>query len=88
MSGKKYSNEQIVKILREGEQGTVSIAEVCRRHGISDASYYTWRKKFHGMQVPEVRRLRDLEHENERLKKLLAEAVLAKEALQEVLKKR
>jgi putative transposase len=88
MPPKRFSTEQIVRILQEGEQANCSIAELCRRHGISDASYYTWRKQYQGMQVREVRRLKELEQENTRLKKLLAETILEKEALQEVVKKR
>lgn len=56
--------------------------ELCRKHAISDATFYTWRKKYGGMEVPEVKRLKSLEEENARLKKLLAEAMLDKEALQ------
>lgn len=78
---KRFSDEQIISILREAEAG-VSARELCRKHAISDATFYTWRKKFGGMEVPEVKRLRSLEEENARLKKLLAEAMLDKEALQ------
>jgi putative transposase len=78
---KRFSDEQIISILREAEAG-VSARELCRKHAISDATFYTWRKKFSGMEVPEVKRLKSLEEENARLKKLLAEAMLDKEALQ------
>lgn len=88
MPPKHFSNEQIVRILQEGEQANCSIAELCRRHQVSEASYYAWRKQFQGMQVREVRRLKELEQENARLKKLLAETILEKEALQEVVKKK
>ena len=74
---KRFSDEQIISILREAKAG-VSAQELCRKHAIS----YTWRKKFGGMEVPEVKRLKSLEEENARLKKLLAEAMLDKEALQ------
>ena len=77
---KRFSDEQIISILREAEAG-VSARELCRKHAISDATFYTWRKKYGGMEVPEVKRLKSLE-ENARLKKLLAEAMLDKEALQ------
>ncbi len=60
----------------------VPARELCRKHAISDATFYTWRKKYGGMEVPEVKRLKSLEEENARLKKLLAEAMLDKEALQ------
>ena len=75
---KRFSDEQIISILREAEAG-VSARELCRKHAISDATFYTWRKEYGGM---EVQRLKSLEEENARLKKLLAEAMLDKEALQ------
>ncbi len=79
---KRFSDEQIISILREAEAG-VPARELCRKHAISDATFYTWRKKYVcGMEVPEVKRLKSLEEENARLKKLLAEAMLDKEALQ------
>ncbi|MCE2004233.1 IS3 family transposase [Enterobacter asburiae] len=78
---KRFSDEQSISILREAEAG-VSARELCRKHVISDATFYTWRKKFGDMEVPEVKRLKSLEEENARLKKLLAEAMLDKEALQ------
>ena len=79
---KRFSGEQIISILREAEAG-VSASELCRKYAISsDATYYTWRKKYGGMEVPEVKRLKSLEEENARLKKLLAEAMLDKETLQ------
>ncbi len=81
---KRFSDEQIISILREAEAG-VSALELCRKHAISDATFYTWRKKYGGMEGPEVKRLKPLEEENARLKKLLAEAMLDKEALQVVL---
>jgi putative transposase len=74
---KRFSDEQIISILREAEAG-VSARELCRKHAISDATFYTWRKKFGGMDVPEVKRLKLLEEENARLKKLLAEAMLGR----------
>ena len=78
---KRFSDEQIISILREAEAG-VSARELCRKHAISDATFYTWRKKYGGMEVPEVKRLKSPEEENAGLKKLLAEAMLDKEALQ------
>ncbi len=80
----RFSDEQIISILREAEAG-VSAQELCRKHAISDATFYTWRKKFGGMEVPEVKRLKSSEEENARLRKLLAKAMLDKEALQVVL---
>jgi putative transposase len=87
MGKKAFTNEQIVRILEEGERTEEIRAEFCRRQNISEATYYAWRKKFQGMQIQDVRCLKELEKENARLKKLLAEAVLAQEALQEVVKK-
>ncbi len=77
---KRFSDEQIISILREAEAG-VPARELCRKHAISDATF-SRRKKYGGMEVPEVKRLKSLEEENARLKKLLAEAMLDKEALQ------
>ncbi len=78
---KRFSDEQIISILREAEAG-VSTRELCRKHAISDATFYTWRKKYGGMEVPGVKRLKSPEEENARLRKLPAEAMLDKEALQ------
>lgn len=78
---KRFSDEQIISILREAEAGVPAL-ELCRKHAISDATFYTWRKKFGGMDAPEVKRLKSLREENGRLKKLHAEAMLDKEALQ------
>lgn len=83
---KRYSDEQIVRILRESEQGTTS--EVAKRHGVSEASIYAWRKRFMGMGVDEVRHLRVLEIENTRLKKLLAERDLEIEVMKEIAAKK
>ena len=78
---KRFSDEQIISILREAESG-VFARELCRKHAISDAAYYTWRKKFDGMEMPEVKRLKSFEEENAHLKELLAEVMMDKEALQ------
>ncbi len=78
---KRFSDEQIISILREAEAG-VSARELCRKHAIFDATFYTWRKKYGGMEVPEVKRLRSPEEGSGRLRKLLAEAMPDKEALQ------
>jgi putative transposase len=83
----RFTPEQIILILKEGEQGTRPISEVCRSHNISDATFYTWRKKYGGMEVKEAKRLKDLEKENAELKKLLAETILEKRAIENVLKK-
>ena len=72
---KRFSDEQIIGFLREAEAG-VSVKDLCRKHGFSDASFYTWRSKFGGMDVSDAKRLRAMEQENARLKKLLAETML------------
>ena len=83
----RFSETQISGFLREADAG-VAVKELCRRHGFSDASYYLWRRKFGGMTVPDAKRLKALEQENTRLKKLLAEALLAQAVTQEVLRKK
>ena len=77
---KRYSDEQIIGFLKQAAAGT-PIKELCRKHGFSDASFYLWRRRFGGMDVPDAKRLRELELENAKLKKLLAETLLDKEAL-------
>ena len=84
---KRFSDEQIISILHEAEAG-VSARELCRKHPISCATFYTWRKKYGGMEVSEVKRLKSLKKKRARLKKLLAEAMLDKEALQVALWKK
>ena len=75
MKRSRFSEEQIIGVLKEHEAG-MAAAEVCRRHGISPATFYKWKSKFGGMEVSEAKRLRSLEDENAKLKKLLAEAML------------
>ena len=84
---KRYSEEQSIGFLKEADAG-VPIKELCRRHGFSEASYYLWRSKFGGMDVSDAKRLKALESENARLKKLLAEALLENEVTKEVLRKK
>ena len=84
---KRFSDEQIIGFLREPEAG-VSVRDLCRKHGFSDASFYTCRSKFGGMDVSDAKRLRAMEQENARLKKLLAETMLDKEALEVALRKK
>lgn len=81
---KRFTEEQIIGFLKQAEAG-VPVKELCRKHGFSDASFYTWRAKFGGMSVSEAKRLRELEAENAKLKKLLAESLLDAEALKAAL---
>ncbi len=83
---KRFTEEQIIGFLREAESG-LPLAELCRRHGFSEASYYLWRNKFGGMRVSDARRLKELELENARLKRLLAESMLENEMTKEALRK-
>ena len=82
---KRFTDEQIIGFLKEAEAGT-PVKELCRRHGFSDAAFYGWRSRFGGMEVADAARLRNLESENNRLKKLLAEAHLDIETLKSVVR--
>jgi len=84
MKTKRFSEEQIIGVLKEAEAGAKT-KDLCRRHGISDATFYNWKVKFGGMTVSEVRRLKELERENAKLKRLRAEAELDKAALRDPL---
>jgi putative transposase len=84
---KRFSEEQIIGFLREADKG-VPVKELCRRHGFSDASYYLWRSKYGGMDVSDAKRLKSLDSENTRLKKLLAESMLENEVTREALRKK
>ena len=84
---KRFTEEQIIGFLREAEAG-LPVAELCRRHGFSEASYYLWRSKFGGMNVSDAKRLKELETENGRLKRLLADALLENEVTKEALRKK
>jgi putative transposase len=87
MRRKRFSEEQIITILKEAEAGS-KVVDVCRRHGISDATFYTWRSKYGGLEVNEAKRLRALVQENAKLKQLLAESMLDNRALKDVLAKK
>ncbi len=87
MKRKRFTDEQIIGILKEHESGT-PVAELCRKHGVSDASIYKWKAKFGGMDVPEAKRLKTLEDENTKLKRLLTDAMLDNAALKDLLGKK
>jgi putative transposase len=80
---KRFTDEQIIGFLKQAAAGT-PVKELCRKNGFSDASFYIWRQRFGGMDVPDAKRLRELETENAKLKKLLAEALLDNDALKVV----
>lgn len=85
MTGKRYSEEQIVRILGEVESGR-TIAETARQYGVSEGTIYRWRKKFGGMDLSEVRRLKELEAENARLRRIVAQQAMDNDALKELLR--
>lgn len=86
MQRKKYTEEQIIQVLKEGEAGA-PVAELCRKHGMSEASYYNWKAKYAGLTVSDLRKLKSLEEENRRLKQIVAEQALDNRALKELLSK-
>ena len=88
MKKKRYKAEQVVRILQEAEKGGTTVSDLCRRYEVSEATYYRWRRVYGDMKVPEVKRLRELEQENGRLKRLVAERDLEIDAMQEVLSKK
>jgi len=85
MKGKRFTEEQIAFALRQAESG-VSVTEICRKMEVNEATFYRWKKKFAGMGVAELRRLKQLEEENRKLKQLVADLTLDKHMLQDVLK--
>ena len=87
MRKRRFDEEQIIRILKEASAGT-SVKELCRKHNICDATFYTWRKKYDGMEVSDARKMRSLEDENKKLKKLLAETMLENAAIKDVLGKK
>lgn len=87
MKASKFTESQIAFVLKQGEEGT-PVAEVCRKAGISQATYFNWKKKFGGMLPSEVKRLRQLEEENGRLKRIVADLSLDKEMLQDVIRRK
>jgi putative transposase len=87
MKTSRFSDQQIAFVLRQAEEGT-TVAEVCRKAGISEATYYVWRKKFGGLMPSEMKRLKQLEEENGKLKRIVADLALDKEMLQDVIKRK
>jgi putative transposase len=87
MKKSRFSEQQIALVLRQAEEGT-PVAEVCRKAGISEASFYAWRKKYGGLMPSEMKRLKQLEEENQRLKKLVADLSLDREMLQDVIRRK
>ena len=86
MKAKQYTDEQIIAVLKEGEAGA-KIVDLCRKYGMSDATYNNWKKKYAGMTVSDLRKLKTLEAENRRLKQIVAEQALDKRTLKELLSK-
>ena len=88
MKKKRFTEEQMVAILRDGERGEKTIEQLCRDHGISQPTYYVWKRKYGAMGEPEIKRLRELEKENARLKRLLAERDLEIDVMREFVEKK
>ena len=87
MRGSRFSETQVVRILKEVEGGRV-VKDVCREHGISETTYYNWKARYGGMEVSDVRRLKELDQENQRLKHMFAELSLENRALKDVIEKK
>ena len=85
---KRFTDEQIIGILREAEAGVSSIKALCKKHNITEQTFFRWRNKFGGLEVPDARRLKDLESENSRLKRLVAEQMLVIDGMKEIVRKK
>jgi len=88
MKKKRFSEEQIIRILREAEKGELTVGDLCRKHAVSEQSFYRWRNKFGDMDVNDVKRLRCMEKENAQLKRLVAERDMEIDAMKELLSKK
>ena len=86
MKARQYTEEQIINVLREGEAGA-KVSDLCRKYGMSDATYYNWKAKYSGMTASDLKRLKSLEHENRRLKQIVGEQALDIRALKDLLSK-
>jgi len=87
MRGKRFTEEQIIAVLKEAEVGAKT-ADLCRRHGVSEQTFYRWKARYGGLEVSDLRRLRQLEDENSRLKRLVADLTLDNQALKELVRKK
>ena len=87
MKASKFTDAQKAFIIRQGDEGT-AVAEICRKAGISQATYFNWKKKYSGMMPSEMKRLRELEEENNRLKRIVADLALDKEMLQDIVRRK
>jgi putative transposase len=87
MKKSRFSEEKIISILREADAG-VKVVDLCRKHGMSDAAFYKWKARYGGLDVSQLRRLKDLESENSRLKRMYAELSLTHQALQDAVEKK
>jgi len=87
MKGKRFTEEQIIAVLKEADGGT-KVIDLCRKYGISDATYYNWKAKYHGMEVNELKRLKQLEDENRKLKQLVADQALDIQSLKYVISRK
>ena len=85
---KRFTDEQIISILREAEAGATSIKALCKKHNITDQTFFRWRNKFGGLDVPDARRRKDLETENSRHKRLVAEQMLVIDGMKEIVRKK
>jgi putative transposase len=85
---KRFTDEQIIGILREAEVGAMSIKALCKKHNLTEQTFFRWRSKFGGMSVPDAKRLKELEAENTRLKKLLAEQMFENDVIKDALRKK